>query len=126
MRLKIVKSLYEKSVILSNHDITLPHLGQMCFTVTATDDNGAILYYIRKKDMVSFTGSDGWVRGMPLDYYGSYKIKLNAVDVFLGFELDEKIQKTIPKFKRWLIDQDTYLGELLGSRRTAKLGNLLV
>lgn len=126
MKLEILKSQYDKSVILTNHDITLPYLGQMCFVMSPTEDNGAALYYIKKKDLASFEGSDGWVRGMPLDYYACYKLKLNPLDSFQGMDLDEKIQRTIPKLKQWLIDQDTYLGILLSSRRTVKLKGLLV
>lgn len=117
MRLKIVKSQYEKSMILSTHDITLPYLGPMCFMMTPDEGERANLYYIKKKDLVSFEGGDGWRRGVPLDYYCCYKVKLTALDRFLGLDLDAKIQRTLPKFKHWIISQDTFLGELLGSRR---------
>lgn len=121
MRLKLIKPDRDAPIVLSDHDIHLPHLGPMCFMMSPTHDNGATLYYVKKKDLLSFESGDGWRRGIPVDYYCSYKVKRNALDNFLGKELDTKIYETIPRFKRWVIDQDTFLGELLGSRRHARI-----
>jgi len=118
---RIVPPNQDKALVLSSHDITLPHLGPMYFMMSPTEDRGAMLYYIKKKDLISFDGSDGWRRGIPLDYYCRFKVRLNILEEGFGVELDTKIQSSIPKFKRWLIDQDNHLGELLTSRRTVRL-----
>lgn len=101
-------------------DITLPNLGAMKFVMGVTDEGYEIMY-IKKKDFVPLTSLDRYKDLAPMNYYCRHEVKLSAFDKLVGVEIDQKLAIKIGDLRKWLIEQDALLGEILSSRRDVKL-----
>lgn len=119
MRLRIVDDNYEEDLPLSEFDIRLPNLGALYFVKTRTMD-GVYLSYVKRKDFVAISSADKYKAYAPKDYYCRAEVKLGTWDAFIGKTLDTKIREVAIALRRWLIHQDTLLGEITSSRREVK------
>lgn len=101
-------------------DITLTHLGKMHFLMSMEGD-GCDIMYIKKKDFIELDSLDKYKAVCPTNYYCKHTVKLSAFDAMMGIELDQKIAIKTGELRKWLIEQDRIMGEILSSRRQVKL-----